>query len=110
MQKLFAAAVLTKIGDGANTLFWKDRWLDGRCIKDLAQSVADLVPIRLANKRLVKDALPNFRWMADLHGNLSVTVIGELMDLCEVMEDMEIQPGITDRHIWKILCFWKLLS
>jgi hypothetical protein len=48
--------------------------------------------------------------MADLHGNLSVTVIGELMDLCEVMEDMEIQPGITDRHIWKILCFWKLLS
>jgi hypothetical protein len=39
--------------------------------------------------------------MADLHGNLSVTAIGELMDLCEVSEDMEIQPGIMDRHIWK---------
>jgi hypothetical protein len=80
VQKLFAEAVVAKVGDGANTLFWKDSLLDGRCIKDLAPSVADLVPIRLANRRLVKDVLPNFRWMADLHGNLSVIVIGELMD------------------------------
>jgi hypothetical protein len=99
VQNSLAASVVTKIGDGANTLFWKDRSLDGRCFKDITPSVADLVPIQLANRRLVKDLLPNFHWMADLHGYLTVRVIGELMDPCEVLEDMEIQPGISDRHI-----------
>jgi hypothetical protein len=60
VQKLMAVAVITEIGDGANTLFWKDRWLGERCVKDLGPAVLDLVPNRLVNKRTVKDALPNF--------------------------------------------------
>jgi hypothetical protein len=101
VQNLIAVAVTTKLGDGANTLFWKDRWLDGRCIRDIAPAMFDMVPLRLANKRLVKDALPNFHWISDVKGAISVRVIAEFLELCEVLEAVVLQPGIRDRHIWK---------
>lgn len=43
VQSLFDKAVVSTVGDGANTLFWKDRWLDGRCIGDVAPAVLKLV-------------------------------------------------------------------
>jgi hypothetical protein len=101
VKNLIDAAVITKLGDGANTLFWKDRWLDGRCIKDIAPAMFDLVPLRLANRRLVKDALPNFHWISDVNGAISVGVIAEFLELCEVLDAVVLQPGIRDRHLWK---------
>jgi hypothetical protein len=101
VKNLIAAAVITKLGDGANTLFWNDRWLDGRCIKDIAPAMFDLVPSRLANRRLVKDALPNFHWISDVNGAISVRVIAEFLELCEVLDAVVLQPGIRDRHLWK---------
>jgi hypothetical protein len=50
-------AVITKVGDGSNSLFWKDRWLNGRGIKDIAPTVFNLVPKRIRNKRKVSEAL-----------------------------------------------------
>jgi hypothetical protein len=101
VKNLIAAAIITKLGDGANTLFWKDRWLEGRCIKDIAPALFVLVPLRLANKRLVKDALPNFHWLSDMQGAISVRVIAEFLELCEVLDAVVLQPGIRDRHLWK---------
>jgi hypothetical protein len=101
VQNLIAATVITKLGDGANTLFWKDRWLDGRCIKDITPAMFDMVPLRLANNRLVKDALPNFHWISDVNGAISVRVIVEFLELCEVLDAVVLQPAIRDRHIWK---------
>jgi len=43
--------VITEVGDGTNTLFWKDKWLDGHNIQDLAPRVFALVSNRRANKR-----------------------------------------------------------
>jgi hypothetical protein len=45
---------------------------EGRGIKDIHPAVFYLVPSRLANKRLVKDALPNYQWIADMRRVLSV--------------------------------------
>ena len=49
--------VETTVGDGANTLFWKDRWLHGQRIEDTAPLLFAAVPIRKANKRTVLQAL-----------------------------------------------------
>jgi hypothetical protein len=65
-------AVITKVGDGSNSLFWKDRWLNGRGIKDIAPAVYDLVPKRIRNKRKVNEAVPNFQWIADFRGALTL--------------------------------------
>lgn len=34
VQSLMAVAVFTRVGNGANTLFWQDRWINGKGIKD----------------------------------------------------------------------------
>lgn len=46
-------AMSTEIGDGSSTLFWKDRWLLGQHIEELAPLIFSLVPKRTANRRTV---------------------------------------------------------
>jgi hypothetical protein len=65
-------------------------------VKDIAPALFVLVPLRLANKRLVKDALPNFHWLSDVQGAISVRVIAEFLELCEVLDAVVLQPGIRD--------------
>jgi hypothetical protein len=50
-------AVVTVIGDGSDMLFWKDRWLDGRKVKDIAPSIYAMVPKRVINRRRTSEAL-----------------------------------------------------
>jgi hypothetical protein len=85
VQSLVVAAVITHLGDGSDTLFWKDRWLNGKCIKEVAPAVLGMVPKRIASRRLVKDALPDLNWLADLRGAISVTALANLMDLCDLL-------------------------
>ena len=57
VKYLLSLAIITEVGDGANTLFWKDKWLAGRSIQDSAPNLYSLVPKRKANRRKVVDAL-----------------------------------------------------
>ena len=57
VEYLLSLAIITEVGDGANTLFWKGKWLAGRSIQDLAPNLYSLVPKRKANRRKVVDAL-----------------------------------------------------
>jgi hypothetical protein len=36
VQAFFRLAVVSEVGNGANTLFWADKWLNGQLIADLA--------------------------------------------------------------------------
>lgn len=40
----FIASTYTVIGNGERTMFWTDRWLDGRSVRQLAPTVSALVP------------------------------------------------------------------
>jgi hypothetical protein len=61
-------AVVTVIEDGANTLFWKDKWLQGKRIKEIVPAVCGMVPKRIINRRKVSEALLNFQWISDFRG------------------------------------------
>jgi hypothetical protein len=43
VRQFFNLLVLTLVGDGTNTLFWLDKWLNGNAIKDIAPDVVCLV-------------------------------------------------------------------
>jgi hypothetical protein len=52
------------LGDGSNTLFWTDRWLDGACVKDFAPVVVASVGERASSSRTVGHALENWQWVS----------------------------------------------
>lgn len=54
---------------------------------------------RRAAERLVKDALSNFQWLADLRGTISVRSLADLLELYEILDDKVLQPGVQDQHI-----------
>ena len=72
---LISVAVITEVGSGSNTLFWKDKWLDGKGIQDIAPLVFALVPKRRINKRTVLEALTEEKWVEDIKGKIGMTAL-----------------------------------
>jgi hypothetical protein len=102
VQSLFDMAVLTQVGDGSNARFWIDQWLNEKRIRDVAPAVYALVPKRTRNSRTVRDALINLTWISDFHGALSVPVIAEYLELFQELDQVVLQPGVPDKHIWRL--------
>jgi hypothetical protein len=100
VQDLFKMAMASETDDGTETLFWKDRWLNGQRLEDLAPHVSRLVPKRIANRRTVVNALDNTRWVQDLHGTVTWLVIQEFLLLWDLLAGVILMPGVPDRHYW----------
>jgi hypothetical protein len=100
VQSLIDMAVLMQVGDGSNTRFWTDRWLNGKRIRDIAPAIYALVPRRIRNRRSVRDALVNLTWISDFHGAMLVSVLVEYLELFQEFDQVVLQPGVADKHIW----------
>jgi hypothetical protein len=46
-------------------MFWKDQWLHGKRIKNIAPAVYAMVSKRIRNRRSVKEAMLNLGWVTD---------------------------------------------
>jgi hypothetical protein len=78
---LFAISVQTVIGDGAATLFWTDRWLEGKSLAELAPNLVTMVPKRVTKSRIVQQAI----WVQDIRGDLTPQVFGEFFLLWDLL-------------------------
>ena len=92
----FNEVVLTEVGDGVNTKFWKDKWLHGKKIADLAPRLLATIPKRIVNSRTVNEALTNRKWIADIKGALLVGVLIDYLQLWEMLSAIELQPRVED--------------
>lgn len=102
---MWSTAVYSQVGDGSHILFWRDRWLHGPSIADLAPRLAAHDPKRRANKWTVLEALMDQKWISYVQGALSVDVIVEFLELWDIISEVELQPGVEDSHIWRFsLC------
>jgi hypothetical protein len=63
---LFAATVHSEVGDGTGTLFWTDRWLQGKSIAGLAPELISSVPKKFIKCRRVQEALDGDAWVSVL--------------------------------------------
>jgi len=98
---LFALAVTTVVGNGKNTKFWTDRWLNGSSIEQLAPHLFACVPKRRANKRTVSEALLDDNWVRDIQGHRSVTVMAEYLVIWDMIQEVILQPEVEDVHKWR---------
>ena len=81
VQAFFRFAVVSEVGNGANTLFWADKWLNGQSIADLAPHLLAGIPKRIVNKRTVEKALTDRAWVLDIRGIMTVEVTVEFLNL-----------------------------
>lgn len=56
-RTIYQAATHATVGNGDNTLFWEDRWLQGNRIQDLAPNIYDVVAPRTRSSRTVRQGL-----------------------------------------------------
>jgi hypothetical protein len=99
-------AVVTEIGDGTHTLFWQDRWLFGKTLNEIAPLIHALAPRRIASWRTVSQALSDYRWVNDIHGTVTVQLLLEVLNLCDLISEISLQTDDSDKHVWCLSSFF----
>jgi hypothetical protein len=101
-KALFNMAAILIIGNGKRILFWKDRWLDGKNIAELAPNLFSTIGKRTVKKRTVADSLSNRRWVSDIKGALTIQVLEEYLMIWDQVGRINLQPEILDTFRWKL--------
>jgi hypothetical protein len=94
--------VTTEVGNGNNTKFWKDKWLNGKRIADLFPRLIGAIPKRVINCRTVQEAIVSAKWISDIRGALSVGVLTDYLQLWDLISGIELQPEVDDKHTFSI--------
>jgi hypothetical protein len=90
------------VGNGEQTLFWTDRWLDGHTISEVAPSLFSAVSKRTAKRRTVAQALQNQRWVDDIKGALTVQVIFEYLKIVAWWMVCFCSKMCRTNFVWKL--------
>lgn len=101
VQAMFKISTTVQVGNGARTLFWQDKWIDGNSVEDIAPLVWAAVPKRLRNSRLVNQALADNQWARHIAGSLSVLAIRQFLQLWDRMQILNLDPNSEDKFIWR---------
>jgi hypothetical protein len=96
---LFDAATLVQLGDGECAKFWRDRWLDGAKVEDIAPNLAALVLVRVTKTRTVKEGLSGL-WLRDCGPDLGAAALGEFFTLWQILAMVHLSPGREDTLRW----------
>jgi hypothetical protein len=89
------------MGDGKTVYFWKDNWIDGRSVTDIAPRVLSLVPTRRKNSRMVADALIEHKWIVDISDDMDLDAIRQCVGLWVAIRGMERDGNRPDQYVWK---------
>jgi hypothetical protein len=76
--------------------------LDGRKIKDIAPNIYAMVHKRVINRRRTSEALQNMSWTTDFRGSLTIAVLLEFVELYQQLDEVILQQGVSDTHVWKL--------
>ncbi|PNT66117.1 hypothetical protein BRADI_3g07414v3 [Brachypodium distachyon] len=97
----FHASCSSQVGNGLSTLFWKDRWIDGKCIEDMAPSLYSLIRPKAILSRTVASSLAMAVWVSDIRGGLSLIAIGQFLRL---WERLSLMPPLSQEGDSCVCC------
>lgn len=98
---MFKASIVVRVGNGEKTLFWEDRWLDGRSIQGLAPSIANMVNLTIRKHRTVAQALLGHSWILDIEGRLEDVSILEFLRLWDTLQPIQLSQDEIDSVLWQ---------
>jgi hypothetical protein len=98
-KSFFQTLITCLVGNGEETLFWVNPWLDGHCIADWAPDLVAAVGVRCRNCRAIAKALVNNAWIRDIMGALSIRAIVQYFHLRAWLADVQLDPATSDRTL-----------
>jgi hypothetical protein len=96
----FRASTHTVVGNGHNTLFWLDSWINGVAVRTLAPTLLQYVSRRNINTLTVATGLANRRWVRQIEGGVSVQATLEYLRVWHVVEAV-VLSDTPDRLVWR---------
>jgi hypothetical protein len=97
---IFAASTAMVVGNGESALFWEDRWVDDRSIKELAPEVYALVPKRRMMVRTVREALLDRTWIPNIARTPSTLALWQYIQLWGRLRELQLSAE-QDRMNWR---------
>lgn len=76
-------------------------------------------PWKSSEKKTVREAMLDNRWVQDISGSLPAQVILEFLTVWDLIQEVQLQPGVPDQHHWLFtpsgeytvhckICIWSL--
>uniref|UniRef100_A0A452Y136 Reverse transcriptase zinc-binding domain-containing protein n=1 Tax=Aegilops tauschii subsp. strangulata TaxID=200361 RepID=A0A452Y136_AEGTS len=99
-RAFFFASTTMQLGSGTDALFWEDRWIGGRSVREIAPLLYACIPKRRRKLRTVVDGLADNRWARDIQGTVGIHEIGQYLQLWHRIAGTTLSAE-PDRLIWR---------
>ena len=99
-RAVFDSFIRISAGDGRTVLFWRDRWILGFTIHDIAPTILELVPVSNQNRRTVHSSLMDNGWATDVHGEISFVAHLQLTHLLHAISMVPRDEGVPNHFSW----------
>ncbi|WVZ85337.1 hypothetical protein U9M48_032277 [Paspalum notatum var. saurae] len=100
VKAFFEVAIVSEVGNGKNTIFWTDKWVQGQSLAQLAPNLFGSITNK-AKRRTVFEAATDLRWVQDIRGAITVPVLAEFFKIWDLLSNLVLQPEIEDTHRWQ---------
>ncbi|KAE8778006.1 Serine/threonine-phosphatase BSL2-like protein [Hordeum vulgare] len=100
VQGVFNRLVTWEISGGKRILLWKDRWVHGNSIAEIAPGLVAKVKTRTINARLASEGLYQHEWTNDIPENLPTDELAQFIHLWKVLMQFDITPSSEDKAVW----------
>jgi len=100
VQAFFKASTYSVVGNGEQTFFWEDRWLNRESVGEFAPCLLSLVPQAIRSRQTVSMAMNNRTWARSFTGGMSMQAIIDYLHLWQLLEGVQL-TGERDRTMWR---------
>jgi hypothetical protein len=100
VQAFFQASTYTRLGDGRNTLFWEDRWINGMDVQTIAPYLYLYIPRRVRCSLTVRDGLHQRSWVRCIRSGVPVAALVDYLHLWAAVDGVQLSEQ-PDRLIWR---------
>lgn len=87
------------LGDGRTALFWEDKWINSRSVREIAPQLYACFPRRHRKLQTVSGRLQGNAWAHDIQGTMGIDEIGHYIQLWHAVEHFTLTTE-PDRLLW----------
>ena len=100
IRALFNTTTKVALGNGERTMFWLDKWINGKTIQDIAPNVYEITNPEIKAKRTVAQALNNGAWIEDIKRPVTINTFMQALAIWEECQEVTLSPLTEDKWEW----------